>query len=70
MRLGRIGLGIASACMGLSVAAAQAAEKFKMFTSAMGNWSPCVWTQPSLYKSKPNRISQAKRRKYVRQGRA
>lgn len=26
-------------------------------------------TQPSKYKSKPNRVSQAKRRKYKRQGR-
>lgn len=69
MHISRLSLGLATACMGLSLAAARTAEVFKGFTSVMRFYKPCVWSQPSRYKSKPNRISQAKRRKYKRQGR-
>ena len=64
MRLGRIGLGFAAAMMGLSVACSKLTESFKAFSRV-----PPIWTQPSRYKSKPNKVSEAKRRKYVRQGR-
>ena len=64
MRLGRIGLGFATAMMGLSNAFVELTESFKAFSCV-----PPIWTQPSRYKSKPNKVSQAKRRKYVRQGR-
>ena len=69
MRLGRIGLGLATALMGLSNACSQAVKEYRAFSSSIGNWSPVNWTQPPRYKSKPNKVSQAKRRKYVRQGR-
>ena len=61
---GRIGLGLATAMMGASNTFAKLTESFKAFSFA-----PHIWTQPSRYKSKPNKVSQAKRRKYVRQGR-
>ena len=64
MRLGQIGLGFATAMMGVSNAFAKLTESFKAFSFA-----PHIWTQPSRYKSKPDKVSQAKRRKYVRQGR-
>ena len=64
MRLSRIGLGFATAMMGFGVACSELTESFNAFSFA-----PHIWTQPSRYKSKPNKVSQAKRRKYVRQGR-
>ena len=66
MRLRRIGLALAVACAGFANACVQATEVFKGFSS---RWSPCVWTQPPRHKSKLNKVSQAKRRKYKRQGR-
>ena len=65
MRLSRIGLGFATAMMSLGNALDELTESFKAFSHV----PPCIWTQPSRYKSKPNKVSQAKRRKYVRQGR-
>ena len=64
MRLGQIGLGFATAMMGVSNAFAKLTDSFKALSCV-----PPIWTQPSRYKSKPNKVSQAKRRKYVRQGR-
>ena len=64
MRLSRIGLGFATAMMGVSNAFAKLTDSFKALSCV-----PPIWTQPSRYKSKPNKVSQAKRRKYVRQGR-
>ena len=64
MQMSRIGLGFAIAMMGLSVTCSKLTESFKAFSRV-----PPIWTQPSRYKSKPNKVSQAKRRKYVRQGR-
>lgn len=37
--------------------------------SGGGDWESVLWSKPRKPKSKPNRISQAKRRKYKRQGR-
>ena len=64
MRLSRIGLGFATAMMSLGNALDELTESFKALSCV-----PPIWTQPSRYKSKPNKVSQAKRRKYVRQGR-
>ncbi|RYL25099.1 hypothetical protein [Acinetobacter piscicola] len=63
MRLGRFGLGFVTAMMGFSASLREFADSFKRLSA------PHVWTQPPSYKSKPNRVSQAKRRKYKRQGR-
>ena len=37
--------------------------------SSGGGWDSILWGEPQSNKSKPNRVSQAKRRKYKRQGR-
>ena len=37
--------------------------------SCGGDWGSILWGEPQSNKSKPNRVSQAKRRKYKRQGR-
>ncbi len=37
--------------------------------SSGGDWDSILWGEPQSNKSKPNRVSQAKRRKYKRQGR-
>ena len=63
MFLSRMGLGIAAALMGLGSELGRASKGLSALGGVMRN------TQASHYKSKPNRISQAKRRKYKRQGR-
>ena len=66
MRLGRMSLGMALASMGMVVAG----DGMHRATDSLGALSRAMrLTQPSKYKSKPNRVSQAKRRKYKRQGR-
>ena len=66
MRLSRIGLGMAMASMGMMMVD----EGMHRATDSLGALSRAMrFTQPSKYKSKPNRVSQAKRRKYKRQGR-
>ena len=66
MRLSRIGLGMAMASMGMMMVD----EGMHRATDSLGALSRAMHlTQPSKYKSKPNRVSQAKRRKYKRQGR-
>ena len=66
MRLSRMSLGIALASMGMMVVG----DGMHRATNSLGALSLAMrLTQPSKYKSKPNRVSQAKRRKYKRQGR-
>jgi len=66
MRLSRIGLGMAVASMGMMVVG----EGLNRATDSLGALSRAMrLTQPAKHKSKPNRVSQAKRRKYKRQGR-
>lgn len=69
MRLRGIGLALATACMGLGNAFAQVTDGLNALSSTLRFYQPSSWTQSSRYKSKLNRISQAKRRKYARQGR-
>lgn len=66
MRIGRIGLGIALASLG-TIAFGNELNRAGESLSALSRIMRL--TQPSKYKSKPNRVSQAKRRKYKRQGR-
>ncbi|QOW44423.1 MULTISPECIES: hypothetical protein [Acinetobacter] len=63
MRLGRFGLGFVTAMMGFSASFQGFTDSFKRLSA------PHIWTKPPSYKSKPNRVSQAKCRKYKRQGR-
>ena len=66
MRLSRIGLGMALASMGMMVVG----DGMHQATNSLGALSRAMrLTQPAKHKSKPNRVSQAKRRKYKRQGR-
>ena len=66
MRLSRIGLGMVVASMGMMVVG----EGMHRATDSLGALSLAMrLTQPAKHKSKPNRVSQAKRRKYKRQGR-
>ncbi len=66
MRLSRIGLGMAMASMGMMMVD----EGMHRATDSLGALSRAMrLTQPAKHKSKPNRVSQAKRRKYKRQGR-
>ena len=64
MRLGRIGLGMAIASMGMMMVDGGCIELQIVWAHSRA----MRLTQPSKYKSKPNRVSQAKRRKYKRQG--
>lgn len=66
MRIGRIGLGIALASLG-TIAFGNELNRAGESLSALSRIMRL--TQPSRYKSKPNRISQKKRRLYKRQGR-
>lgn len=67
MRLSRIGLGMALASMGMMMVAG---DEMHRAADSLGALSRAMrLTQPTKHKSKPNRISQAKRRKYKRQGR-
>ena len=59
MRLGRIVL----AALGMGAAFAAPAQR------SDSAWDSIVWREPVKGKSKPNKVSQAKRRKYKRQGR-
>ena len=68
MRLSRIGLGMAMAMAYMGMMMVD--EGMHRATDSLGALSRAMrLTQPSKYKSKPNRVSQAKRRKYKRQGR-
>lgn len=66
MRMSRMSFGMAIASMGMMVAGdgmSRSADSLSEISRIMR----LSWT--SKHKSKPNRISQAKRRKYKRQGR-
>ncbi|TMS48225.1 hypothetical protein [Acinetobacter lwoffii] len=64
--MGRIGLSMAVASMGMMVIG----EGLNRATDSLSALSQAMrLTQPAKHKSKPNRVSQAKRRKYKRQGR-
>lgn|GEM_PF-1436045 len=66
MRMSRMSFGMALASMGMMVVG----EEMHRATDSLGALSRVMrLTQPAKHKSKPNRISQAKRRKYKRQGR-
>ena len=66
MRLGRMSLGMALASMGMMAVG----DGMHRATDSLGALSRAMrLTQPAKHKSKPNRVSQAKRRKYKRQGR-
>lgn len=58
MRLGR-----------MAVAAMLGAAFAEYSRSSGSDWDSILWGEPHSNKSKPNRVSQAKRRKYKRQGR-
>ncbi len=58
MRLGRM---VTAALLGTAFA--------EYSCSSGGDWDSILWGEPQSNKSKPNRVSQAKRRKYKRQGR-
>ena len=52
------------------VVAAMLGTAFAEYSSSSGgDWDSILWGEPQSNKSKPNRVSQAKRRKYKRQGR-
>lgn len=56
--------------LGRMVVAAMLGTAFAEYSrSSGGDWDPILWGEPQSNKSKPNRVSQAKRRKYKRQGR-
>lgn len=58
--------GMALASMGMMVVG----DGFNRATDSLSALSQAMrLTQPAKHKSKPNRVSQAKRRKYKRQGR-
>ncbi len=59
MHLSRIVL----AALGMSAAFAEPAHR------SASAWDSITWREPEKSKSKPNKVSQAKRRKYKRQGR-
>lgn len=59
MRLSRIVL----AALGMSAAFVEPAQR------STSDWDSFAWREPVKGKSKPNKVSQAKRRKYKRQGR-
>ena len=66
MRMSRMSLGMALASMGAMLVSDEvhrAADSLGALSRAMR------LIQPAKHKSKPNRVSQAKRRKYKRQGR-
>ena len=66
MRMSRIGLAMVVAGLGSSIFV----DGMSRATSSLNALSNIMRaTQPSRYKSKPNRISQKKRRLYKRQGR-
>ena len=56
MRLGRM---VTAALLGTAFA--------EYSCSSGGDWDSILWGEPQSNKSKPNRVSQAKRRKYKRQ---
>ena len=52
------------------VTAALLGTAFAEYSCSSGSdWDSFLWGEPQSNKSKPNRVSQAKRRKYKRQGR-
>lgn len=56
--------------LGRMVVAAMLGTAFAEYSrSCGGDWGSILWGEPQSNKSKPNRVSQAKRRKYKRQGR-
>ena len=59
MCLGRIVL----AALGMSAVFAEPAQR------SISAWDSIKWREPVKAQSKPNKVSQAKRRKYKRQGR-
>lgn len=59
MRLSRIVL----AALGMGAVFAEPAQR------SVSDWDSFAWREPVKGKSKPNKVSQAKRRKYKRQGR-
>ena len=66
MRISRMSLGVALASLGSAIFAdgwEQAPNSFNALSNAMR------WTQHPKHKSKLNRVSQKKRRLYMRQGR-
>lgn len=65
MRLSRIGLGMVIASMGMS----GFAHEINNLSSSMQNLSNVFKSTQPQHISKPNKVSQAKRRKYKRQGR-
>ena len=66
MRMSRMSSGMALASMGMMVVG----DGMHRATDSLGALSRAMrLTQPAKHKSKPNRVSQAKRRKYKRQGR-
>ena len=66
MRMSRMSFGMALASMGMMMVD----EGMHRATDSLGALSRAMrLTQPVKHKSKPNRVSQAKRRKYKRQGR-
>lgn len=60
MRMSRIALGVALASMGLNYELSRATEGLSALADVMRK------TQPSYYKSKPNKLSQKKRRLIAR----
>ncbi|NHC02344.1 hypothetical protein G9F31_00905 [Acinetobacter sp. 187] len=67
MRLGRIGIGMFVASIG-SMGSAMVFGG-NALSRAGSDWDSIAWREPIVSKSKPNKVSQAKRRKYKRQGR-
>lgn len=64
--MSRMSFGMALASMGMMVVG----DGFNWATDSLSALSQAMrLTQPAKHKSKPNRVSQAKRRKYKRQGR-
>ncbi len=56
--------------LGRMVTAALLGTAFAEYSCSSGsNWDSFLWGGAQQSKSKPNRVSQAKRRKYKRQGR-
>ncbi len=56
--------------LGRMVVAAMLGTAFAEYSrSSGGDWDSILWGEPQSNKSKPNRVSQKKRRLYMRQGR-
>lgn len=56
------------ACMAMGIIGSSAISAVSPYSSG-SDWDSMLWNKPKRLKEKPNRVSQAKKRKYQRQRR-